>query len=197
MSTVNDKLTAIADNIRNCASLHGTKLSLDGMAEGVMAVYRNSLEEGRVAGYCEGFDKGKASVQEVHKLYVSGPVASGTYTFLEGNKFVIDNREKDGFLVQIVNLEVEANGVTQLGYGYCGNKTILPSGDTGYSYGCSVYRNGTSSGVNFGTQNVYKTETAYGVPKVTAEGNVTVVCHSTRAVLTDGFYLVILSVAEV
>ncbi len=58
MPTVNEKMTAIADNIRSYTG--GTEsLTLDGMAEGVKEVYKAGQESGGGGNYDEGYEAGQ------------------------------------------------------------------------------------------------------------------------------------------
>ena len=65
-------------------------------------------------------------------------------------------------------------------------------------YGTSQYRPASASfNMNYQYGNVQSGEDVLGVPNVTENGDVYVTCNASRATLTDGFYLVVLSVAEV
>ena len=215
-STVNEKLTWIATLIRSNTGIT-KKLSLDDMAVGVDEVMvagiargredgistgkniggQEGIEEGKFIGRLEGLEEGIESVPfRVHKILLGNDLTSGTNTLLTGNQFIKDHYQDKGFMVQYINLFVKQQGTIQLGYGVCANRGTLPSGD-GYIYGYCMHRGTGGAASNYSYKHTYTDDGCYGVPKVNANGDITVRCESTKNVLTAGEYLIILSVAEV
>ena len=152
------------------------------------------------ADYDEVYDAGKASVLfEVHKITVGDDLVSGIHTLLKENQFVKDNLFNadgtlaTGFIVQLINLHTAPQGTSQVGYGYGGNIGLLPSGDT-FTYGYALYRTATGSPAIYHKYTKVNTHSSGGVPYVTDDGSVCVVGDA-KAVITQGDYLLILSVA--
>ena len=65
MATVNEKMTAIADNIREYAHLDN-KLTLDGMASGIALVHEQAYADGHAEGLAYGEERGFAAGEAKH-----------------------------------------------------------------------------------------------------------------------------------
>lgn len=176
MSSVNEKMTAIADAIRNTGSLTG-KMNLDEMAEGVYTVYD------------KGYTDGQASKPfEVHKIYVSETKTSGTHVFLEGNDFITKNYDKPGFGIQIFYLPsyTEGNGMA---YAYTGNvpiHSISTGEETKNNFMLNVRDDGT-----------FRIRVDTNTPYFDENGNLKMTTSATNGILKEGYYLIILSVVNI
>ena len=187
MSTVNEKLTAIADAIRMYTG-GAEPLTLDAMAEGIHIGNTYTKEHYLFEGRILGFEEGKASVQEVHRHTVPSDQTSGTYTFLANNEFIKNNYTKDGLCIQIFYLPPykDGNGAS---YAYTGNIAI-PSISTGEATKNSFMLNVRDDGT-------FRVRVDANVPYFDESGNLLMTTSTTNGILKAGDYLIILSVAEV
>lgn len=197
MSTVNKKMTAIADAIRMYTG-GAEPLSLDAMEEGIHISNTYTKEHYLFEGRMLGFEEGKASVQEVHKITIAEDNASSTAVatwWLTNNEFVKKHYTDDGFILQLISLQAHADG-DALCYAYNGNRQIMALGENNVC-GFRLSRT-TSNTTNVATVNGNCLSSGYtGIPYVKADGSVVSIHRSGNTALKAGDYLLILSVAEV
>lgn len=207
MSTVNEKMTTLANRIRNYSDRTG-KLSIDDMAIAVEDVYVFGMVAGRTQGYEQGYEngwaaglangreEGKASVPfEVHKITVASDLTSGNNILFSNNDFIKEHYADDGFYFQLISITEHTTGFA-LGYAYNGNRAVSKVGT--YNY-CGFQANlggGTSINVKATTGNC-TTANWNAVPYVTDSGDVCMNNNTTNGTVQAGDYLLILSVAEV
>ena len=180
MSTVNEKMTAIANAIR--CYVGGEKMGLDAMASGVHSVY--------VQGHHDGASLNNVPF-EVHKITIANDLTSGENILLANNDFIKNHYTKEGFSIQLISLTANTTGPA-VSYAYNGNRHF-------HNDVCGVMAVLTASGGNGNrhtTGNCYTVN--YGnIPYVDANGNVKQINTTTNGLLRAGDYLIILSVAEV
>ena len=187
MSTVNEKLTAIADAIRLYTG-GAEALTLDAMVEGIHTGNQATKDHYFSEGQLQGFEEGKASVQEVHHHTVPETKTSGTYVFLENNDFIKEHFADPGFCVQIIYLSPYTVG-NGMSYSYRGNIPIC-SNSNGEETKDHFMLNVRDDGA-------FRARVDANVPYFAESGNLEMSTSSSNGILKAGDYLIILSVTEV